>query len=708
MNAMTGSGKRCRGDFIPARAVAISAVVIWLAGAATLASARGLDPEVALNRAWAERMFSGRAGSVPPFSFVYGGRPSGEFLGGWKRDLKEEQPDGTRTTRTLTFTDPKTALEVRAVATIYTDAPGADWTVYFTNRGTNDTPPIEQIRALDATDSTGDRDAAATVHRLNGSTCRADDWLPFDEQLAKGQTIDFTATGGRSSNVCPFFNVSWSTGGVITAIGWSGQWAASLQRDGNGFLRIRAGMERTHIALRPGESIRSPRIMQIRWAGSDQPVSYNLFRRTMISHILPRIDGRLVTPPVTTPSPWAIHDGDVWKYIYGFKEADALEEIKYLRGLSYEYYWTDAYFTRGNFPGGMGNYGLPLLEVVPDPVRFPRGLRPISDAAHDAGMKYIVWFEPERVVRGTTIAVRHPEYVIWREKNDSGLYNLGIPEAREYMTEVLTTAVKEWRMDCLRIDYNIDPLPYWQTADGEDPSRVGMCEIRYVEGLYRMWDDILKARPGLFIDNCASGGRRIDLETCSRAIPLWRTDGVIEPYIKFDYDQTALQNQVMNAGLNRYLPFSTSGSIGAKPYHFRSGFNYGVPIAERPREEERDLLRQAIEEGKRLRKYYLGDFYVLSPVTMSPADWCVYQYHRMKEQDGMIVAFRRQESPDGSFPCQGLRGIDPGAGYIVKQSRSYEPSEPDTLKGSALKLFRIRIDERPGSVIVEYRRTAAE
>jgi alpha-galactosidase len=42
---------------------------------------------------------------------------------------------------------------------------------------------------------------------------------------------------------------------------------------------------------------------------------------------------------------------------------------------------------------------------------------------------------------------------------------------------------------------------------------------------------LLAANPGLFIDNCASGGQRIDLETCARSIPLWRTDGTIGPLL---------------------------------------------------------------------------------------------------------------------------------------------------------------------------------
>jgi hypothetical protein len=39
-----------------------------------------------------------------------------------------------------------------------------------------------------------------------------------------------------------------------------------------------------------------------------------------------------------------------------------------------------------------------------------------------------------------------------------------------------------------------------------------------------MWDELRQRHPKLTIDNCASGGRRIDLETCSRSYPLWRSD----------------------------------------------------------------------------------------------------------------------------------------------------------------------------------------
>ena len=74
--------------------------------------------------------------------------------------------------------------------------------------------------------------------------------------------------------------------------------------------------------------------------------------------------------------------------------------------------------------------------------RFPNGLRPISDAAHREGMKFLVWFEPERVYRDTYLSKEHPEWVMTLNKADSGLYNLGLPEAREYMTKYLIAAIQ--------------------------------------------------------------------------------------------------------------------------------------------------------------------------------------------------------------------------------------------------------------------------
>jgi alpha-galactosidase len=220
-----------------------------------------------------------------------------------------------------------------------------------------------------------------------------------------------------------------------------------------------------------------------------------------------------------------------------------------------------------------------------------------------------------------------------------------------------------------------------------------------------MWDDVRAAHPHLFIDNCSSGGMRIDLETCSRSVPLWRTDATIGPLMGHDLEQAALQNQTMTAGLSRYLPLHTSGQMGATPYLFRSGFNAGISFCEdcRPEGYPRPLLKQATAEGKRLRRYYFGDFYPLSPVATSGREWCVLQYHLPEEDAGMVIAFRRHRSPYSGYDCE-LRGIDERATYEVTQSQEYQPSAPVRMTGSRLRRLGIRLEECPGSVVVEYRR----
>ena len=634
-----------------------------------------------------------------PFSFVYGGRRSSELLGKWKRTVTEEPAAGGKQRRILTLTDPETGLEVRAIATVYTDTPSVEWTLYFTNKGDKDTPILEKIKAVDATVKSGGSTGVKLL-RLVGSPCRVDDWLPFENAVKPGEPIDFAPVGGRSSNgASPFFNLQWPGGGVITAVGWSGQWAAKVECTKDGCVNASAGMQAMHLKLHPGETIRSPRILQLYWSGKDPWRGYNQFRRVMFAHVMPRIGGQLVVPPIA-------HLSTSFYELNESTEANVLSHLESTKGLGFEVFWLDAYWIKGGFGGGVGNYGFPIERVEP-PDRFPRGLRPISDAAHRAGMKFLLWFEPERVNPGLYLAKEHPEWVISPGGDGGGLFNLGNPAAREFMTRYLAEVIKRYKMDWLRIDYNIDPLAFWQSLDKKDPDRVGMAEIRYIEGLYRLWDYLRAANPQLAIDDCASGGRRIDLETMSRSTPLWRSDNTCD---MLDHKpQTvvlaAMKNQTMTAGLSRYVPFSTCGQMGASPYLFRSGMNAGISFGEdcRPPGYPREQLKQAIAEAKRLRPYFFGDFYAIGPVTVRPEDWCVLQYHRPRQEDGMLMAFRRDASPEAVHPVE-LREIDPAADYEVTQAYGYEPSAPKRLKGSDLRSLKLQIDEKPGSVIIEYRK----
>ena len=654
----------------------------------------GLAVDIRFHRNWA-------ASKQLPFSFVYGGRPSSELIGKWNRSVQERTCDDTKTQRAVILDDPDTGLQVRIVLTVYTDTPAVDWTLYFTNKGTKETPLLEQVNAIDTRVHSGQLEKPAVLSRLRPHT---ENWVPFDQPVPPGKRIDFAPLNGRSSDgASGFFNLSWTGGGVVTAIGWTGQWRVSVEQAASG-LRVTGGMQDMRLKLRPGETIRSPRIMQVYWFGDDPWRGYNMFRRAMFAHVMPRTDGQVVVPPMAHLST-AFYERDKGT------EADVLSHLTSLRGLGFEYFWLDAYYGKDDFPT-VGNYVFPLSRGF-NQKRFPRGIKPIGDAVRREGMKFLMWFEPERICAGTLMAREHPDWVVLPKDGKGGMFNagwgmlnLGAPEARDFLTRYLNASIKEYGIGCLRFDNAVYSRELWELMDKAQPDRRGMAEIRYVEGLYRMWDDLLAANPSLMIDNCASGGGRIDLETCARSIPLWRTDATIEPLNKKDFNQAALQNQAMTAGLSRYVPFSASGQMGADPYHFRSGLNAGVSFCEdcRPANYPRDLLKQAIAEATRIRKHYFGDFYVLSPVSTSSKDWCVLQYHRPQEHDGMVLAFRRHESPNANFPAQ-LREIDPAVDYEITLAYTYQRSAPTRIKGVDLRALKLHAEQRPGSVLIEYRKS---
>src|SRR4051812_33929359 len=72
---------------------------------------------------------------------------------------------------------------------------------------------------------------------------------------------------------------------------------------------------------------------------------------------------------------------------------------------------------------------------VPDPERFPRGLKPVSDHAAAKGAELLLWFEPERVRPGTQLDVEHQEWLLHAQGSENRLLNLGNPEALRWLTD---------------------------------------------------------------------------------------------------------------------------------------------------------------------------------------------------------------------------------------------------------------------------------
>ena len=626
-----------------------------------------------------------------PFSFLLDGTPSDMLLPSWKVTEEAEGIEGG-TLRRRVFADPVSDLVVSAEIRSFEAFPAVEWVVYLENRGDEPTPIIENILPLDARLPVAP-EAHLRLHHAKGSRCLRDDFRPLETELGQGFPPTFTVApqGGRPSDgALPFMNLQTGQGGVVLALGWSGQWQASFAREED-HVRLTAGMERTHLRLPPGERIRTPRILLVTWEGTDPIVGSNRLRQLILAHYTPRPEGEIAIPPIAHNT-MSSHHFD--------RQSLSLErELKAIgigHELGLEAHWIDAcWFATGRWSEEVGDWRV-RREVFPD------GLRPLGDATHRNGMKFIVWFEPERVCRNTPLALEHPDWMLDHEGAWSLLLNLGIPAARQHIVEMVSGYVTEFGIDVYRQDFNIPPLPFWRVADA--PDRVGMTEIRHIEGLYELWDELRRRHPHLTIDNCASGGRRIDLETTSRSYPLWRSDFSDVGCLRFTPGARDIGAQCQTAGLSRWVPLHTAAVWTFAPYEFRSAMSSGVVLYSDIRAEDfpSDLARQAVAELKRLRPYFLGDFFPLLPLTTTPDQWCAYQYHRQDLDAGFALFLRRHESPRSVLSKPGLQAIDPDRHYRVGLAADYGDPPRQPISGRELLDVAITITEKPGSLLLLY------
>jgi alpha-galactosidase len=631
---------------------------------------------------WADEDRQSFMAATTPFSFRYAGAGSDTFLKDWPRTVATNETP-SRSLQEVNWTDPKTKLRVGAAVTAFKRYPAVEWVLEFENRGTTDTPLLSDVQAMDVQLRTGYFRKQVIAHQLNGDVCGERSFLPFESEVEPGKSLVLAPEGGRSSNgAFPFFNVQYGNQGVIAAIGWSGQWRASLERSKTGPTTMRAGQEKLSLVLHPGEKIRTPRILILPWKG-DRMVAHNRFRRLMLFEYAPRLNGR----PLPLPIALQCFDRYVSKLPDWGTEAVQVRAAKAAYNTGCDTHWLDAAWFEGGFPNGVGNWFCP-------PQRFPNGLRPVSDACHQLGLKFIVWFEPERVAPGTQIAREHPEFVYGGEKG--GLFKLGDTAARRWLADLLSRRITEFGIDMYRNDFNIDPLRFWRQADA--PDRQGINEIRYVEGHYALWDELLAGHPGLSIDNCASGGRRIDLETCRRSVPLWHSDTGCSPG-HADWNQTQI------SGLSLYVPLLGACAWTPDVYDVRSAATAGLicqfPVFDTNYSVE--AAREVLSEVKENQKYWYGDFYPLTPCTLGAGTLIAWQLHRSDLNAGMVLAFRHKECP---YPVlqAGLRGLKPQTTYVVDLFEEGYPVQQRTVSGRQLLTnFEFRMTKRGTSLLVRYK-----
>ena len=575
---------------------------------------------------------------------------------------------------------------LRIEARPYPEHGATEWQFRLRAPASGESPLYENLQSADF-EVAFPSGAPVTLHWSKGSHSDPGDFEPKTETLSAGKTFSLESFGGRSSDgVMPYFNLSGAGGGLIVAIGWTGDWKASFTLENDGKVRVVAGLKRTRFRLAPGEEVRLPSIVAMNYRG-DQMAGQNQFRRLMLEQFTPRNH-----PPMTLmPVQAGVHGIFPFNGTSEEKLVKLAHDIAALK-LPLDCYHLDAGWNEGGFPFGQGN-------PQSDPVRFPNGLAPVGAAVRKTGMRFLAWFEPERAMRGTWLHREHPEWLLrpsgtperlrYQEKDGFHLLDLGNPAARQWAVESVSEEISRSDLSFYRQDFNLYPAYFWHTD--EKPDEIGLREIRHINGLYAFLDELARRHPGLILDNCAAGGRRLDFEMMRRCIVLWRSDSTWGA-------KTFPQNvQAMTHGLSYWLPLHGLGAAATDNLALRSGMGSCGGFSINYRDPKAVLaLRKHLERYLEIRPIFTGDYYPLTAHSLDKTAWIAWQFHRADLNESIVQAFRRPEATSKTLTVK-LRGLIPHQRYEIE---NFDGGKEVRTGAELMQGLVITLREKPGSAVL--------
>lgn len=158
-------------------------------------------------------------------------------------------------------------------------------------------------------------------------------------------------------------------------------------------------------------------------------------------------------------------------------------------------------------------------DYVPSPELFPEGIKKTADLIKEAGMKPGIWFEIDNVGKYAS-AYHEEEHLLKRDGMvlttcSRRFWDMKQPWVKDYLTGKVIGQLKEYGFEYMKMDYN-DTIGIG--CDGAESPGEGLRQN--MEASMRFVDKVKEEVPGIILENCASGGHRLEplmMSKCSMA-----------------------------------------------------------------------------------------------------------------------------------------------------------------------------------------------
>lgn len=299
---------------------------------------------------------------------------------------------------------------------------------------------------------------------------------------------------------------------LLLHLAWSGSHRLRVETtpDRQSFVLLEPLLEPGEIELAPGDSFETPAVLAAFASDGIDRASRALHAHARAC-ILPATPGLVAGTPVRP-----VHF-NTWEAVYFDFDCDRLVGLAgQAAALGCErFVLDDGWFKgRGSDRAGLGDWTV-------DPVRFPQGLAPLTDALERLGLEFGLWVEPEMVNPDSDLARAHPDWILGAggpqpTMRHQLVLDLTAPGVTGHLFAALDRLLRDHPVRYLKWDFNRDLFP--PTAGGRAASH------RRVTALYGLLDRLRAAHPDVQIETCSSGGARLDLGILSRTHRVWPSD----------------------------------------------------------------------------------------------------------------------------------------------------------------------------------------
>lgn len=344
-------------------------------------------------------------------------------------------------------------------------------------------------------------DGNYSVSTFSGNWCK--EFTRVTADVIEGKTVFETRRGVSSGpHFVPFLSLTnkdapatENTGGVYFAtLCYSGNFKSVIEKNQANSVKVAMGINDfdTVIPLESGESFTTPDLFIGYTDGGYNKMSERLYD-LQYDYLCPR--GNIDRPFPIIYNSW-------YPYLFDVDEEKLLALIPKVKEIGAELLVVDDgwFINRVDDRRALGDW-----QACPE--RFPNGLKIVSQKAHEAGLLFGLWVEPEMINEESELYALHPDWVLRYEARpmckmrNQMVLDITKPEVYRFCRDMLDRVITEYRLDYLKWDMN-----RYIAETGSDSAFF----VRYTEALMGIYKHIRDAYPTLLIENCAHGGARSD------------------------------------------------------------------------------------------------------------------------------------------------------------------------------------------------------